>query len=126
VRKKYPDLPIYVRARDRNHVHRLMDHGVEHIMRETFLSSLEMSRRVLLEAGLAREEANRTIKAFASGDRTRLYDDYQHYSDVQKMADNARRHAQELAELFATDVDVGVADEPPHNEQPRRRSRPSR
>ncbi len=125
VRKKYPDLPIYVRARDRNHVHKLMDHGVEHIMRETFLSSLEMSRRVLIEAGLDREEANRTIKAFASGDRARLYDDYEHYSDVQKMADNAKRHAQELAELFATDADVGIAEEQPDNEQPRRRSRSS-
>jgi len=126
VRKRYPDLPIYVRARDRSHVHRLMDHGVEHIMRETFLSSLEMSRRVLLEAGLSREEANRTIKAFASGDRTRLYDDYQHHSDMQKMADNAKRDAQELAELFATDADVGLAEEQSDNEQPRRRSRPAR
>ena len=118
VRKKYPDLPIYVRARDRNHVHKLMDHGVEHIMRETFLSSLEMSRRVLLEAGLGREEANRTIRAFASGDRARLYDDYQHYSDEQKMADNAKRQAQELAELFATDADAGLTEEQSDNDQP--------
>ena len=123
VRSKYPDLPIYVRARDRNHVHRLMDHGVEHIMRETFLSALEMSRRVLLESGLGREEANRTIKAFAAGDRARLYDDYEHYSDVQKMADSARRHAQELSDLFATDADAGIAQDKPDTEQPRRRTR---
>ena len=126
VRRKYPDLPIYVRARDRNHVHRLMDHGVEHIMRETFLSSLEMSRRVLIEAGISRDEAKRTIKAFASRDRTRLYDDYKHYSDVQKMADNAKRHALELTDLFATDADAGLTEEPPDNEPPGRRSRPSR
>ena len=126
VRKKYPDLPIYVRARDRNHVHKLMDHGVEYMMRETFLSSLEMSRRVLLEVGLVREEANRTIKTFASRDRARLYDDYEHYSDVQKMADNAKRHAQELAEQFAIDKDAGLAEEQPAEEKPRRRSRPAR
>lgn len=123
VRKKYPDLPIYVRARDRNHVHQLMDHGVEHIMRETFLSAVEMSRRVLIEAGLGREEAARTIKAFAAGDRARLYDDYQHYSDVQKMAESAKRHAQELADLFETDAGAGLADEKPDSELPRRRSR---
>ena len=100
-----------------------MDHGVEHIMRETFLSALEMSRRVLLESGLGREEANRTIKAFAAGDRARLYDDYEHYSDVQKMADSARRHAQELSDLFATDADAGIAQDKPDTEQPRRRTR---
>lgn len=126
VRKKYPDLPIYVRARDRNHVHKLMDHGVEHIMRETFLSAVEMSRRVLLEAGLGREEAKRTIKAFAAGDRARLYDDYQHRSDERRMADNAKRHAQELSELFATDADAGLAEDQPNNEQPRKRSRTPR
>ncbi|WP_443111144.1 monovalent cation:proton antiporter-2 (CPA2) family protein [Anderseniella sp. Alg231-50] len=126
VRKKYPDLPIYVRARDRNHVHQLMDHGVEHIMRETFLSAVEMSRRVLLEAGLGREEAARTIKAFANGDRARLYDDYQHYSDVQKMAESAKRHAQELSDLFTTDADAGLAEDQPNNDKPRRRSRQAR
>ncbi|MEM7636835.1 MAG: hypothetical protein AAF299_19900, partial [Pseudomonadota bacterium] len=89
-------------------------------------SAVEMSRRVLLEAGLGREEAARTIKAFASGDRARLYDDYQHYSDVQKMAESAKRHAQELSDLFETDADAGLAEVPPKNEQPRRRSRAAR
>ena len=126
VRKKYPDLPIYVRARDRNHVHQLMDHGVDYIMRETFLSSLEMSRRVLIGAGLARDEANSTIKTFASADRARLYDDYEHYSDVQKMAENAKRHAQELADLFATDADAGIAEDSADEDKPRWRSRKSR
>ncbi len=106
VRKKYPNLPIYVRARDRNHVHQLMDHGIEHIIREMFLSSLELSRRVLIEAGLSREDANHTIKVFAEGDRHRLYEDFAHYSDDAKMADNAKRHALELADLFETDADA--------------------
>ena len=30
VRKHFPDLPIYARARDRIHVHKLMDLGVDH------------------------------------------------------------------------------------------------
>lgn len=106
VRKKYPNLPIYVRARDRNHVHQLMDHGVENIIREMFLSSLELSRRVLIEAGLSREDANHTIKVFAEGDRHRLYEDFIHFSDDAKMVDNAKRHAQDLAELFETDAEA--------------------
>lgn len=104
VRKKHPNLPIYVRARDRNHVHQLMDRGVENIIREMFLSSLELSRRVLIEAGLTREEANHTIKVFAEGDRYRLYEDFAHYADDAKMVVNAKRHASELADLFETDA----------------------
>ncbi len=106
VRRKHPGLPIYVRARDRNHVHRLMDIGVEHIIREMFLSSLELSRRVLLEVGLSRDEANHTIKVFAENDRRRLYEDFAHLEDDQKIVDNARRHTRELQDLFETDAEA--------------------
>jgi voltage-gated potassium channel Kch len=41
VRKHFSGLPIYARARDRTHVHKLMDLGVTIIERETFLSALE-------------------------------------------------------------------------------------
>ena len=112
VRKNYPDLPIYARARDRRHVHWLMDLGVEHIMRETFLSSLELARRVLLETGMSREEAADTIRTFAERDRHRLHDDYAHQSDDEKLAESAKRHAQELADLFASDApeNAGIDD----------------
>jgi glutathione-regulated potassium-efflux system protein KefB len=106
VRQHYPDIPLYARARDRNHVHKLMDLGVEHIIRETFLSSLEMSRRVMIEAGISRSEAAHIIKTFAATDRRRLYDDYAHYSDREKLAASAKRHAQELAALFEADSTV--------------------
>jgi len=79
---------------------------VENIIREMFLSSLELSRRVLIEAGLSREDANHTIKVFAEGDRHRLYEDFIHFSDDAKMVDNAKRHAQDLAELFETDAEA--------------------
>ena len=112
VRKNYPDLPIYARARDRRHVHWLMDLGVEHIMRETFLSSLELARRVLLETGLSRDEAAATIRTFAERDRRRLHDDYAHKTDDEKLAESAKRHAQELADLFASDApeNAGIDD----------------
>ena len=54
VRKHFPDLPVYARARDRIHVHKLMDLGVEIIERETFLSALELTHRLLRGLGLER------------------------------------------------------------------------
>jgi glutathione-regulated potassium-efflux system protein KefB len=126
VRKKHPNLPIYVRARDRNHVHRLMNHGVEHIIREMFLSSLELSRRVLIEAGLSREDANHTIKVFAEGDRNRLYEDHAYYSDDKLLAENARRHTRELADLFETDAEAAQEDTETPAKTPRKRPGPAR
>ncbi len=105
LRRNYPHVPVYVRARDRQHVHRLMDVGVEHIIRETFLSAVEMSRQLLIRAGLTFHEAERTIQAFTERDKRHLFDDYAHATDEQKLAESARRHAQELAELFETDID---------------------
>ncbi|MDX1717089.1 MAG: monovalent cation:proton antiporter-2 (CPA2) family protein [Anderseniella sp.] len=124
VRSKCPDLPIYARARDRRHVHWLMDVGVEHIMRETFLSALEMSRRVLLETGLSKADAAHTIKTFAERDRKRLHDDYAHQSDDQKLAESAKRHAEELAELFASDANekAGVDEAESRNQRTRVKS----
>jgi len=81
-------------------------------MRETFLSSLELARRVLLETGMSRDEAAATIKTFAERDRRRLHDDYAHQSDDETLAESAKRHAQELADLFASDApeNAGIDD----------------
>lgn len=104
LRRNYPHVPIYARARDRNHAHRLMDLGVKHILRETFPAAVEMSRRLLIEAGLSHQDAERTVRTFAERDERRLIDDHAHATDQQKLIENARRHAQDLADLFEADI----------------------
>ena len=101
VRQHFPDLPIYARARDRIHVHKLMDLGVTIIERETFLSALELTRRLLRGLGLSEDEK-------------RLYDDYKYYTDLEKVRANAQTAAVELEELFARDVEeLNLAEEEP-------------
>jgi glutathione-regulated potassium-efflux system protein KefB len=111
VRRHYPGLPIFARARDRDHVHRLMDLGVQYIVRETYLSALDLTRRLLIAGGVSEGEARRTVEAFSQSDRDRLYRDYAHRSDEEKLRESALRQAQELAELFARDP--GAAEEEP-------------
>jgi monovalent cation:proton antiporter-2 (CPA2) family protein len=50
VARHFPNLTIIARARNRRHEYHLMDLGVEHIFRETYLSSLAMSEQVLADA----------------------------------------------------------------------------
>jgi len=105
VRKHFPDLPIYTRARDRIHVHKLMDLGVTIIERETFLAALELTTKLLRGLGLKPDEAKRLIATFKRHDEGRLYEAYKYYTDTEKVRANALTAAVELEELFAKDAE---------------------
>ncbi|MDA7946214.1 MAG: monovalent cation:proton antiporter-2 (CPA2) family protein [Hyphomicrobiaceae bacterium] len=110
VRRHFPDVPIYARARNRNHVHQLMDLGIETIRRETFLSSLDITREVLRGLGYPEQDVEHTVDTFRELDRRHLYDDYEHFTDEQKLQERARERSDELKELFAQDEsDLGSA-----------------
>src|SRR5262249_41128261 len=47
LRSQFPKLKIYARARNRQHAFSLMDAGVTNIIRETYVSSLEIASSVL-------------------------------------------------------------------------------
>jgi monovalent cation:proton antiporter-2 (CPA2) family protein len=104
VRTHFPDLTIYARARDRTHVHKLMDLGVTIIERETFLSALELTKDLLKGLGLPATEVKRVTETFKRLDEKRLYEDYEYYTDAEKVRTNALSQAKELEELFARDV----------------------
>jgi glutathione-regulated potassium-efflux system protein KefB len=105
VRRNYPHVPIYARARDRRHIHRLMDEGIWIMRRETFLASLDLTREVLRGLGLPEREVRYTVDTFQTMDRKRLYEDYRHYTDLEKVQERAKSDAQELEELFAKDAE---------------------
>jgi monovalent cation:proton antiporter-2 (CPA2) family protein len=104
VRQNYPHVPIYARARDRRHVHRLMDEGIKIIRRETFLASVDLTREVMRGLGLPEREVRFTVDTFQAMDRRRLYEDYKHYTDLERLQAGARSYTQELEELFAKDA----------------------
>jgi glutathione-regulated potassium-efflux system protein KefB len=105
VRRNYPDVPIYARARDRRHIHQLMDEGIRIMRRETFLSALDLTREVLRGLGLPEREVRYTADTFQTMDRKRLYEDYKHYTDIDKVRERAKSYTQELEELFAKDAE---------------------
>ncbi len=104
VRQNYPHVPIYARARDRRHVHQLMDEGIKIIRRETFLASIDLTREVLRGLGLPEREVRFSVDTFQAMDRKRLYEDYKHYTNVEKLQERAKSYTQELEELFAKDA----------------------
>src|SRR6476661_5610985 len=73
VRKHFPDLPVYARARDRIHVHKLMDLGVEIIGRGTFLSALKLPHRLLRGLGFSGPEPRGLLATLKRKEEKRLY-----------------------------------------------------
>jgi glutathione-regulated potassium-efflux system protein KefB len=102
VRKLYPHMKIIARARNRQHVHRLMDVGA-HAVRETFYSSLEMSRQTLIGLGLTQAQADARIKRFKQHDEEVLEAQHAVYDDAVKVMQTAQEARVELARLFESD-----------------------
>lgn len=105
LRTRFPQLPVYARSRNRNHSHRLLDAGAKVVRRETFLSALDITRSVLRGLGLPEQEITTTLTTFQKHDERRLIEDYQHYTDVEKMRQRALSDAATLEQLFAEDVE---------------------
>ncbi len=103
IRAHFPDLPVYARARNRQHVYRLMDLGIQSIRRETFMSSVELTRELLTGLGHSSERTQKTIDRFVAHDRQMLYDGYKYASDTDKLQTRARDAARELESLLAQD-----------------------
>ncbi|MCE4056896.1 monovalent cation:proton antiporter-2 (CPA2) family protein [Pseudomonas sp. Au-Pse12] len=102
VHRLYPHLKIIARARNRQHVHRLVDLGAQAV-RETYYSSLEMSRRTLVGLGLSQAQADSRIQRFTQHDEQLLAAQHAVYDDAAKVLQSAQEARGELARLFEAD-----------------------
>ena len=114
VRRNFPQLRIYARARNRFHAYRLMDLGIESINRETFLSSLELAEGVLRGAGMAAWEAHDTVLKFKAHDERTLARQHAVYHDETRLIQTTKEAAKEMESLLESDTaaDPGAPDRP--------------
>lgn len=103
VRKHFPHLKILARARNRQHAIRLMDLEIRYIIRETYLSSLDMAQKALETLGMPHHEAIESIRRFDEHDQRRLRIQRDIGGDEQKLIQSARDAAKELESLFEAD-----------------------
>jgi glutathione-regulated potassium-efflux system ancillary protein KefC/glutathione-regulated potassium-efflux system protein KefB len=99
----FPKVEVFARARNRQHAFRLMDAGVRHVMRETYLSSLETTRDVLEALGYSPAAADSTVRRFREHDERTLAAQYSVKDDEDKLKASTREAAAQLRKLFETD-----------------------
>ena len=103
VRAQFPKLKIFARARNRQHAFALMDAGVRSIIRETYLSSLNLAGSVLEALGETPASARNAVRLFRQHDETTLAAQYAVKEDETKLIAASREAAQQLEKLFEAD-----------------------
>jgi voltage-gated potassium channel Kch len=104
-KRHFPRLAILARARNRHHAHLLMDRGVTDIVRETFLSSLQLSEMVLGALDIDPATVRRAIDLFRDHDERTLIETQVIAHDEMQLIQSTQQAAQELMELFEADRD---------------------
>jgi glutathione-regulated potassium-efflux system ancillary protein KefC/glutathione-regulated potassium-efflux system protein KefB len=104
IRKHFPHLKIFARARNRQHAFRLMDLDVRYTIRETLGSSLEMSGQVLEALGLSKSKAMDTVRRFRAHDQITMARQQAVKDDENKFLQTTRESAEQLLQLFESDA----------------------
>jgi voltage-gated potassium channel Kch len=112
IRKHFPHLKIFARARNRQHAFRLLDLDVRYTIRETLLSSLEMSEKVLEGLGLSKSAAVDTVRRFRVHDEATMAKQQAVKDDEKKFMQTTRESAEQLLHLFESDAAEPLEREP--------------
>lgn len=112
VKRMYPHLKVFARARNRQHAFRLMDLDAE-VTRETFHSSLVMGRKVMLALGVPADEAERNTERFRQHDEQLLRSQHLVYDDEAALVASSQEALADLETLFEADLspDEAAADD---------------
>lgn len=118
LRLNYPDMSLWVRARDRHHVHLLQELGVERIWRETYASALELSQCLLVQlSGLSEQQAQQKIHEFHTHDQNLLTRQFHPDTESPFNSAGSRNTLAELEHLFAQDQLKKVSEQDTDTQQ---------
>jgi len=109
LKRHFPHLKVFARARNRQHVFKLMDLNIDAIVRDTFFSSLEIARHVLEALGYDPATAKEHLRRFREHDERVLANQYPVYDDEAALLQSAKEARADLQRLF--EVDSGEEEE---------------
>jgi glutathione-regulated potassium-efflux system ancillary protein KefC/glutathione-regulated potassium-efflux system protein KefB len=104
VRRHFPRVVLYARARDRRHALKLMGTGARVVVRDTLHSSLRLSTHVLQGLGLEPVEARDVVELFERHDAALLERQFAIRNDEEALIQSSKASARELRDLFESDA----------------------
>lgn len=110
VKHHFPRLKVFARATDRAHARALRNRNVDYVIRENYVSSLEMAENLLRTLGDPPEKARDSIRRFRSFDEELLERERAVDQDEGRLVQTVTEAERELAFLFHSDEhDSGAA-----------------
>lgn len=103
VKKHFPNLTIIARARNREHVFKLLELGVKIIRRDTFASALELAGETLSHLGFMDSEVEQKIKKFRAHDELTLKGQYQVRHNEKEFIQFSKNSIRQLEAAFEAD-----------------------
>ncbi len=106
VQKHFPSVTVLARARNRTHLMKLRELGVESPIRETFAGSVELSKLVLEELGETTEQIARTLSTFIEHDAAMLERQQAVFQDEAKLIAISKTARAELDTILREDAEA--------------------
>jgi glutathione-regulated potassium-efflux system ancillary protein KefC len=106
VRKTYPHVTVLARARNRTHAMQLRELGVDNPMRETFWSSIEMTKDLLGRFGDSAEQIERTVATFVQHDLDLLERQQAVFRDEEKLVAMSKEARAQLDDILRADAEA--------------------
>ncbi len=103
VKKHFPEVEIVARARNRQHAIFLMEIGIQSIHRETYLTSLEVAKEVLVKKGLHPEHVKRRLEIFKFHDEKILKEQFEHRHNEKKFISYTTQANAQLEQILKAD-----------------------
>jgi glutathione-regulated potassium-efflux system ancillary protein KefC len=104
VRTQFPNVQVLARARNRNHAMRLRQLGVADPIRETFWSSIELTKDVLRALNETPEQIEKTVATFVAHDLDLLAKQQAVFEDEEKLIAVSKGARAELENILREDA----------------------
>ncbi len=106
VQKHFPSVTVLARARNRTHLMKLRELGVESPIRETFAGSVELSKLVLENLGEASGQIEKTLNTFIQHDAAMLERQQAVFQDEAKLIALSKTARAELDTILREDAEA--------------------
>ncbi|EMN51125.1 transporter, CPA2 family [Leptospira interrogans str. L1207] len=103
IKKNFPNLTIIARARNREHIFKLMELGIQIIRRDTFASALELAGETLSQLGFIDSEVEKKVKKFRAHDELTLKGQFQIRGDEKEFIQFSKNSMRQLEDAFEAD-----------------------
>ena len=104
-RREFPDLKVYVRARNRRHAYEVHKAGAHYFRREIFDSSVTMAQAVMVALGHDAGNMHYRAAQFMRHDEATLRKSFEFFENEPELINFSRFSAEELENILKSDID---------------------